>query len=321
MSTVLSQFIGLLCTALCVPLAISPGVSAEPPKEDAVAVTVGNETIRVGDVQRALTRATGGKPINPAALATLQARTLEEAIQRRLVLAYARRTGLGSKEEFETARSDFLARLAYQHRSLEEYLKSQSISEDDWRRQLVWGVVWEKCLAKHVTPARREAYFQAHRREFDGSLVAVSYILLRPPESGAGVSPAYGRSTGETPVPPKEALVQRAQRLRDEILSGKISFAEAAAKYSAAPSGQQGGRLGQSRPRSDERGLLPRRVRPRNWPDQSADANAVRRRSDSLRRDQARRKAACRTSAARLTRRWPGSFWKDLPRPSGDSRR
>ena len=46
---------------------------------DAAAATVGEETIRVGDVQRALPRATGGKPIDPAALATLQAQTLEEA--------------------------------------------------------------------------------------------------------------------------------------------------------------------------------------------------------------------------------------------------
>ena len=264
-STSLSQFIGLYCAAICLPLAVSRGTAAEPPtsaKDDAVAATVGNETIRVGDVQRALTRATAGKPIAPAALATLQARTLEEAIQRRLVLAYARRTGLigsdADEKEFAAARSDFLARLSYQHRSLEEYLKSQSITEDDLRRQLAWGVVWEKCLAKHITPAQREAYFQAHRREFDGSLVSVSHILLR--KGATGVSPVYGGSTGATPVPPKGALVERAKRLREEILSGKITFAEAAAKYSAGPSGKQGGRLRRDRPaRRDERGLQPRR--------------------------------------------------------------
>lgn len=164
MSTSRSQFIGLLCAALCVPLAISRCVSAEPPKDAAAAATVGNETIRIGDVQRALTRATGGKPIAPAALATLQAQTLEEAIDRRLVMAYARRTGVigpgADQKEFAAARSDFLARLAYQHRTLEEYLQSQSIGEDDLRRQLAWGVVWEKCLARFITPSRREAYFQ-----------------------------------------------------------------------------------------------------------------------------------------------------------------
>ena len=48
-STSLSQFIGLYC-AVILPLAVSRGAAAEPPtsaKDDAVPVTVGNETIRV----------------------------------------------------------------------------------------------------------------------------------------------------------------------------------------------------------------------------------------------------------------------------------
>ena len=72
------------------------------------------------------------------------------------------------------------AKLKSQHRSLDDFLKTRSITEDDLRRQLAWNVVWEKYTARYVTSARMERYFQAHRRELDGSRVSVSQILLTP---------------------------------------------------------------------------------------------------------------------------------------------
>jgi parvulin-like peptidyl-prolyl isomerase len=75
-----------------------------------------------------------------------------------------------------------------------------------------------------------ESTFRTHRREFDGSEVAVSHILLRP-QADAGPEAV-------------DALVRRAEAIRREITSGKVSFAEAAREHSAGPSARQGGRLG-----------------------------------------------------------------------------
>ncbi len=81
-----------------------------------------------------------------------------------------------------------------------------------------------------VADQRVEAYFQAHRREFDGSQLSVSHILLRP---RAGDGPAA-----------LDELLKQAAAIRREIVAGEISFAEAAGKYSAGPSAKRGGQLG-----------------------------------------------------------------------------
>ena len=68
----------------------SPLFAADP---DAVAATVGSDRIRAGEVQRLAAKATRGKKFDAESVRILQAQVLEEVISRRLVLAYARRTG------------------------------------------------------------------------------------------------------------------------------------------------------------------------------------------------------------------------------------
>jgi parvulin-like peptidyl-prolyl isomerase len=164
---------------------------------------------------------------------------LEEIVDRRLVLAYARRTNRGATPaELEAARKEFLAKLQAQRRTpanpqamLAEYLKGQGIERADLERQLVWNVIWEKYLARYVTADRVAAYFQAHRRELDGTEALAGQILLKP-AAGPGGPEAM------------DQLLDKARRIREEIVAGKISFADAAKQYSSAPSARQGGELG-----------------------------------------------------------------------------
>ena len=117
--------------------------------------TVGQERILAGEVRRLLAKATGGKPASAAAEPFLRAQVLEELIGRRLVLAYARRRGeAATAAEIDAALADLKAALQSQHRDLEDFLKSQSIGPDDLRRQLAWNVVWQRYLARYVTPER-----------------------------------------------------------------------------------------------------------------------------------------------------------------------
>ncbi len=161
----------------------------------------------------------------------LKAQTLEEILDRRLVLAYASRTGSApTPEEIDAELNKLKARLASLRQSLADYLKGESITENDLKRQIAWNLVWEKYLAQYVTEARLETYFQTHLRDFDGSEVSVSHILLRiEKNSGPGAL---------------ADLLKRAAAIRQEIVSGKISFAQAAGKYSAGPSAKDGGQLG-----------------------------------------------------------------------------
>ena len=220
---------GVLGLALCADDVFAQGRSSAG--RGVVVATVGDEPIHAGDVARLLVKVTGGQDVNPAVLPVLQAQVLAEIVDRRLVLAYARRTKSGAgRSEIDSAVAGFKSKLTSQGRSLAGFLEEQSMTEADLRRQIAWRLLWPKYLARYVTDKRLASYFAAHRRELDGTEVSVSHILLRPPAD------AGPRAMAD--------LIKRAQAIREAIGSGKISFAEAARKHSAGPSARDGGRLG-----------------------------------------------------------------------------
>jgi parvulin-like peptidyl-prolyl isomerase len=224
-----------------------PGGAEAPTAADdggeAIVATVGGEPIRRREVERMLAEAFGSREIEPAARPSLEAALLDELIARRLVLAYARRTGAGpSGAEIEAAVEAFEKRLAARGQSLEEHLRAERLGPDDLRRQVAWQLVWPKLVARYATEERLEAHFKAHRREFDGSEVLASQILLRP--------------EGEDRQAAFDAAVARARQLREQILAGKLDFAEAARRHSAAPSAAEGGRVGWI----ERRGAMPEPV-------------------------------------------------------------
>jgi len=217
-------------------LAVLPGTSAmaegEPPaRQDVLVAAVGHDPIYARHVDRALEQITGGGQVNPAVLPAVKARVLAEIIDRRLVLAYARRTGTGAKpEQVDAALAALSAQLAAEKRSLAGELAKRGITEADLRRQLAWNLTWPKYLARYATKPRLEQHFAAHRPQFDGTEVSVSHVLLAPPpDAAAGAI---------------DELVGRAEAIRRQIDSGELDFEEAARRYSSAPSREQGGRLG-----------------------------------------------------------------------------
>jgi parvulin-like peptidyl-prolyl isomerase len=198
---------------------------------DAIAATVGGEPIQAGEVERLVSKAAHGKKFDADSLQFLQAQALEEIIARRLVLAYARRIGDPPTEsELAAERAALKSQLAARRRSLDDFLKSESISQSDLDRRLAWNVTWRKYVGRYATEERLAAYFTAHRRQYDGTQLVVSHILLRPSADGGKNAAAE--------------LLKRAESMRQEIVAGKLTFAEAARKYSAGLSGKDGGRLG-----------------------------------------------------------------------------
>jgi parvulin-like peptidyl-prolyl isomerase len=91
-------------------------------------------------------------------------------------------------------------------------------------------VLWDGAMEKQLTDDVLKAYFEANKREFDGSEVRASHILFRSAKS------ADGNAT--------TALLRDATAVREQIETGKLTFAEAAAKYSTGPSREKGGDLG-----------------------------------------------------------------------------
>lgn len=236
---------GVLSLILLLALDIVGAVANDSTRGAAeeVAATVGEDSIGETEVARLVKNATRDQKVTPAAMPVLQAQALAEIVDRRLVLAYARRTGEYPRaEEIDSAAAALKSRLMAEGRSFDDHLREQSLNQSDLRRQLAWGLVWDKYLAKYVTDARLAAHFEAHRRQFDGTELAVSHILVRPPV-GRIANPSHDREPDASRAG-WDALVKQSAAIRRSILAGEISFAETAMKHSAGPSGKEGGKLG-----------------------------------------------------------------------------
>lgn len=111
-----------------------------------------------------------------------------------------------------------------------EFLTRTARNEVALREQIALELAIRQYLEARVTPAVVDAYFENHRRELDGSTVRVSHIVLRP-DLGRG-------EQGLTDC------LARAKEIRNRILQGDTSFAEAARAHSAGPSRRQDGDCG-----------------------------------------------------------------------------
>jgi parvulin-like peptidyl-prolyl isomerase len=85
-------------------------------------------------------------------------------------------------------------------------------------------------LGKYLNHQRLQRYFNEHRAHFDGGNRDVAHILWK--------------ITPEMTLEQRQALMQAASDLRQQIEEGEISFADAARKHSAGPSAANGGELG-----------------------------------------------------------------------------
>ncbi len=206
-------------------------VLAEEASKPIIAARVGDEAIEVTEARRLMEAVFEGKMPTGAMLPMARAQVLEEIISRRLVVAYAQRTGAApGSQEIAKAKKHMQSQLAAQGRKVADVLKAERIAEADLERQVVWRLVWDGYLAKYRTAQRRASWFKEHHRELDGTELTVSHILLQAP-AGAG-SEAIAE------------LTNKAASIREEIASGKLDFAAAAKQYSAGPSRERGGKLG-----------------------------------------------------------------------------
>jgi parvulin-like peptidyl-prolyl isomerase len=98
------------------------------------------------------------------------------------------------------------------------------------RRSLTWKLSWKKYCDKQLTRPNLEKYFGRYRRGFDGTQLRIAQILFKLPPDAEEAAVTTAK--------------EQASRLRQEIVSGKKSFADAASQFSSAPSAKSGGDIG-----------------------------------------------------------------------------
>jgi parvulin-like peptidyl-prolyl isomerase len=196
-----------------------------------VAATVDGTTISRADVERSLREAYGRREIEPDLRPYYEAQALETIVRQWLVERRLVRDKLAAPAERvqrELARLRLAAEGKYA--SFEEYLAAVGHDEASLRRLLAWRIGWQRWLAQNVTDETRQAYFESHRAEFDGTQIEVAHVLLDVRDDEPGKSLA--------------ARLEEARQLRERIVAGELAFDEAARQYSTGPSRADGGKLG-----------------------------------------------------------------------------
>lgn len=219
--------LGLVATAAQTPPAGPRPAGGEDTAT--VVATIDDEPLSQAQLRAAVARIPAPATMTPEQRLQWEARGLEQLIVERLLVAEARRQSiLIDPQNVE----DRLRRLvtAAKASSVEEFVRMTGSDEDQIRRRLNHDMLVESLLQPRLTEPALRAAFEARRREFDGSRVRVSHIVLRP-DTALGDKAVAG-------------TLERAEAIRREILRGDASFAEAARRHSAGPSRHRGGDVG-----------------------------------------------------------------------------
>lgn len=209
-----------------VAVCFSPQLSrAEGPRE--IAATIDKDFVLVSEVERELARVINDRPIEPLAKRVLQARTLQQLVDRRLIVHWLQSKGQGaSKAELDLSVQRLEKRLAQRDKTLAKHLAELDTTEEELRRLFEWQIGWQRFTARYMTDENIQKYFEQHRRDFDGTKMHIAHILLR--------------IDGDDPQP----ALEKARELRRRIASEKLTFEAAAMSNSAAPTGAKGGDIG-----------------------------------------------------------------------------
>ncbi|MCE9556842.1 MAG: peptidylprolyl isomerase [Planctomycetes bacterium] len=202
---------------------------AKPPL--VIAAKVAGQPIYVAEVTEELDGALKGRAVEDDNRPRMLAQMLGQLVDRRLVLEYLRgRSQAVDKIKVEAQVAQLTAELKQHGTTLPAYLAARGITDAALREQIAWRLSWKGYVQRHVNDAVLERYFDSHRREYDGTQVRASQILLPLPKDADASA--------------LEAVRKQAADLRKQIVAGNLSFDDAATKHSTAPSKQQRGDLG-----------------------------------------------------------------------------
>jgi parvulin-like peptidyl-prolyl isomerase len=205
--------------------------AAEGEDGERIAATVDGEAITVDEVERRVRAGLGDREIAEGARPAVAARALDLLVGQRLVERHLRALKRApSAAELDAALAAIKEAALAREATWEAYLAKEGMTEEALRRETAWRLAWQRHLDAALSDDVRREYFESHQREFDGTELKVSHILLRVAEPRTEEAVA--------------AALARAAELRRQVAAGKVTFAAAAEKHSAGPSRRKGGDLG-----------------------------------------------------------------------------
>jgi peptidyl-prolyl cis-trans isomerase C len=199
---------------------------APPAPRETVLVLVNGKKITDNDLDRWLMT----RKVPEEKRAAERDRFIEQLIDARLMQQFLEsRDTKASKKELDEQVNKIREAAKQRGSDPDKVLAELGYTPQALRDEFALPIAWQHHVDQTVPNSKLQSYFKEHCQEFDGTKVQASRILVKP-------------ASGE------DADWQAAEKtladLRKQIISKKLTFAEAARKYSAAPSKEQGGDVG-----------------------------------------------------------------------------
>jgi peptidyl-prolyl cis-trans isomerase C len=196
-----------------------------------VAATVNGDPITLEEVDAVLKHTLPRTPLNPAQRRQMRIEVLTDLVDDVLLRQFLRKNGPKvDPAEIDAQLKAYGEHLQKQGKSLAEFYKQTGQTEAQVREAWTTAMQLTGYVKGTATEAQLKAYHAANKDYFDHVEVRVRHIVLR-----------VGKNT---PAAARSAAKEKLEKLRAEIVAGKLNFAATAKKFSHCPSAASGGDLG-----------------------------------------------------------------------------
>jgi len=208
----------------------------EPPqplagKSSEVAATVNGTSITVDQIQRDLTRTLKDVRLSPQQQQLAQRATLEKLIKQHVAFEYLKKHQIAiGDSEIQLRLAELKTELETVEKTLDDYLEQTNQTLAELEFQTAWSISWANYLERKLTDEFLEKHFIEHKRQFDGTTLRVSHLLLKIPDDA-------------TPEQVK-AVESKANSIYEELSTTSRAFESFVQEFSDAPTKDNGGEIG-----------------------------------------------------------------------------
>jgi peptidyl-prolyl cis-trans isomerase C len=210
----------------------APAAPAKPVAQVKPVAVVNGEPIPLTQLEAVLARE-GPKAVQlpEDKLREMRLATLGMLIDDLLLVQFLRQNGPRvDPAEVDKKVAETVEGLKKQGKTLPDFLRDLGQTEAELRVDVASMLQWRDYVKARVSDDDLKRYYQENKDFFDGVTVHASHIVLRVPQTSSDAE--------------RQQTRDKLLAIRQEIVSGKVDFAEAAKKYSQCPTAPKGGDLG-----------------------------------------------------------------------------
>lgn len=220
-----------LALAATVALGGSQAIAQGTATQEKPAAHVNGEAIPMGDVRAMLDARPSPVPLTALQQRELRQSALDMLIDDLLMRQFLRKNAAPAQpSEIQKEINDLKDALSKKSMTLEQFLRENKQTDEQFRHDVTARIQWKHYLTTRFPEAQARSYYESNKVLFDKVFVQASHILVKVDPKATGLEKQTARAKLET--------------IRQEILAGKLDFADAARKYSDCPSKDKGGDIG-----------------------------------------------------------------------------